>query len=388
VERNLDGIFSEVQKLFEGDIAAAGASGDIQVAWPLVDALRFHEGQTKAPDLLRALTRLTGLEVPDRDIAWVRYSNFLLRKGVLAPRGYLRWKRAMYVGFHERWAPFFDGRAELDWREVTWGGVLRDGIKALVDPPVTDAGGGSWLPDDDVVFAVEIGGQARAFPKRVMEVHELVNDSIGGRRVALSYCTLCGSVVANFVDRVAGRTLELRTSGLLRRSNKLMYDSQTESLFDQFSGKAVTGPLRAAGITLARTPVIVTTWGEWRRAHPDTTITAAEIDGRTYGPDPLEGRDAAGPIFPVGRVDGRLPPTTEVYGVVTPEGATVAFPMDETKRRLRSEERILAYGLELRLRAGGLEARPVSGGQPLIGQRAFWFAWSQFHPRTIIWRTP
>jgi hypothetical protein len=62
--------------------------------------------------------------------------------------------------------------------------------------------------------------------------------------------------------------------------------------------------------------------------------------------------------------------------------------MDETKRRLRSEERILAYGLELRLRAGGLEARPVSGGQPLIGQRAFWFAWSQFHPRTIIWRAP
>ncbi|MGH2759768.1 MAG: DUF3179 domain-containing (seleno)protein [Actinomycetota bacterium] len=385
VEQNLDEIFSEVDYLFRGDLAAAGSSGDLRVAWPLVDALRFHEGQTKAPELLRALTRLTELEVPDREVAWVEYTNELLRRDVFAPPGYFRWKRAMFVGFHERWAPFFDERAEIDWRHVTWGGVLRDAISALVDPPVVDGRDGAWLPDDDIVFAVEIGSQTRAYPKRVMETHELVNDSIGGRRIALSYCTLCGSVVANFVDDVKGRALELRTSGLLRRSNKLMYDVQTESLFDQFSGKAVTGPMREAGVTLDRAPVSIARWGEWRRAHPETTITAEEIGGRAYGPDPLEGRDAQGPIFPVGHIDGRLPRMTEVYGVVTPEGTAVAFPMEEAHRWLRTGKKIAAFGVELRLRAGGLAARSDRSPESLIGQRAFWFAWSQFHPRSMIW---
>lgn len=388
VERNLDTIFSEVSYLFKGDIEAAGASGDVRVAWPLVDALRFHEGQTKARELLRALTRLSGLRVADRDVAWVEYTNHLLRKGVLAPRGYFRWKRAMFVGFHERWAPFFDERADIDWRQVTWGGVLRDGIKALVDPPVTRSRGGAWLPDEDVVFAIALGGDARAYPKRVMEVHELVNDTIGGRRVAVSYCTLCGSVVANFVDAVDGRALELRTSGLLRRSNKLMYDVQTESLFEQFSGKAVTGPMRDAGVTLDRAPVTVTTWGEWRRAHPETTITAEEIGGRGYGPDPLGGRDDQGPIFPVGPIDDRLPRMTEVFGVVTPEGQAVAFPMDQAQDRLRAGDEITVFGVELRLRAGGLEALWSESKSRLAGLRAFWFAWSQFHPRSAIWRKP
>ncbi len=386
VARNLDTIFSEVELLFEGDIAAAGASGDVRVAWPLVDALRFHQGLTKGPELERALTKLTGLNVAERDVAWVKYTDLLMRSDVLAPPGYLKWKRAMFVGFHERWEPFFDPQGDLDWRDVTWGGVFRDGIKALVDPPVVKARDGAWLPDDDVVFGVDLGGEQRAYPRRVVEVHELVNDTVGGRRVALSYCTLCGSVVANLVEGVEGRTLELRTSGLLRRSNKLMYDVQTESLFEQFSGKAVTGPMHRAGVTLERTPAVVSTWGEWRRAHPQTMITPEEIDGRSYGPDPLEGRDDAGPIFPVGSIDPRLPAMTEVFGVVTPDGAAVAFPADETLRFLRSREKIEAFGIEVRLSSGGLEAVSLRGRARLTGQRAFWFAWSQFHPRSLIWR--
>lgn len=354
------------------------------MAWPLVDALRFHQGLTQGPQLERALERLTGVKVPEKEVAWVEYMNHLLRGDVLAPRGYLRWKRAMFVGFHERWAPFFDDRADLDWRTVTWGGVLRDGIRALVDPPLTGAEGGAWLPDQDVVFGVELHGETRAYPKRVMEVHELVNDSIGGRRVALSYCTLCGSVVANLVDDVDGRTLELRTSGLLRRSNKLMYDVQSESLFEQFSGRAVTGPMWQAGVTLQRTPVLATTWGEWRRAHPNTTITAEEIGGRTYGSDPLGDRDARGPIFPVGPVDDRLPAMTEVLGVLTSDGTAVAFPMEDAIRHARMHGAIEDFGFRVVLRAGGLEVS--SGGRQIEGRRAFWFAWSQFHPQSLIWR--
>ena len=135
------------------------------------------------------------------------------------------------------------------------------------------------------MFGVTEGDEAVAFPRNIMEVHEMVNMTIGGRRFGIPYCTLCGSAQAYFTDDVPEgvETPVLRTSGLLSRSNKVMYDLVTSSAFDTFTGAAVSGPLREAGVVLEQTSVRVTTWGEWKAEYPETTIIAEDGGiGRSY----------------------------------------------------------------------------------------------------------
>ncbi len=383
VRRDLDALFEDAALLSAEPIASLARARDVRVAWPLLDLLRFHQGQTHGPDLYRALRSLTEIRSIDYKRSWVDYTDVLLREDVPAPPGYLRWKRAAFLAVSTGWKPFFVDRSDVDWRLVSWGGALRDGIRSLDDPPMVEANGGGWQPDDDVVFGVAVGDEYRAYPRRVLEVHEIVNDDIGGRRVALSYCTLCGTAIGYATDRVPGADapFDLRTSGLLQRSNKLMYDTTTESLFDQFRGVAVAGPLR--GMKLAREPVSVTTWGEWRRAHPSTLVTPREIEGREYGPDPLGGRDAAGPIFPVGERDPRLPPMRRVLGALGPDGP-VAFDVLDARARLRAGDDVEHRNVRVHIREGSLVA--TSGDKRVVSQESFWFAWSQFHAGTALWR--
>lgn len=382
------------------EIDLLGASGDVRVAWLVADLLRFHQGQEPGARLTSAAERLTGVPMADaarlqnpdpqvaRVVAWTAYSELLLRWDIPAPPDYFEHKRDLHLAIEPRWGPFFDIEADLDWREVSWGGVLRDAIPALDDPAVVPASDGGWLPEDDVVFGVVVAGEARAYPRRVLEVHELANDSLGGRRIGLPYCTLCGAAVAYLIDALPGgtATLQLRTSGLLQRSNKLMYDAITESLFDQFLGVPLSGPLNDSGIELERIPVVTTTWAQWRDAHPDTTIIAADGGvGRRYRAAPLGGRDAYGPIFPVGTRDERLPVQEPVFGVMGPDGTAVAFPVAAALEQLEAGEEVAAAGVTVNLDAGGLVALDA-GGRILPGHQAFWFAWSQFRPGTHLWQ--
>lgn len=391
VEEELDALLSELTFLSQGDTTLLGDSGDVRIAWVLVDLLRFHQTPEHRP-LETALAKLTGVEI-DGGVAWVAYSDLLLAWDIPAPPGYFARKREIYLATEPGWDPFFDPDGEIDWREVTWGGVSRDGIDALVDPVAIPAADADWLPDDDVVFGAVIDGEARAYPRRILEVHEMANDTLGDWKVALSYCTLCGSPILYAVDDVeeVDEPLELRTSGLLRRANKLMYDVQTESLFDQFRGRALTGPLGDAGIALTPLPLVVTTWVEWRNEHPGTSvIDIPEKRGRDrgfelYTGDLFERRDADGPIFPVGERDDRLPEQTRVLGVETPRGVAVAFPVSEALDALEAGQRVETAGVRLQFEDGGLVARPAEGGPVLVAHEAFWFAWSQFRSDTHLW---
>ena len=258
---------------------------------------------------------------------------------------------------------------------------------ALDDPAVTDAAGGSWYSDNGIVFAVVVGGEARAYPRHIMEIHEMVNDTVGGRRLGFPYCTLCGSAQAYFTDDVPDgvATPVLRTSGLLTRSNKVMYDLVTKSVFDTFTGEAVSGPLRERGVVLNQATVVTTTWGEWKAAHPDTTIVAEDGGiGRRYPLDPLRGRDDAGPIFPVGDVDDRLGVHDQVFGVVLDDGTPVAFGVDAAAAALESGQSVELAGVTLHLDGGGVRAAAADGTE-IQGHQAFWFAWSQFMPDTLLW---
>lgn len=169
--------------------------------------------------------------------------------------------------------------------EIVWGGVPVDGIPSLDNPKLVSAGAAAYLLDEDLVFGVAINGDVRAYPLRIMGWHEMFNETIGGVPVALAYCTLCGAGIL-FETQVEGRDrpLVFGSSGLLYRSNKLMFDRETDSLWNQFTGRPVSGPLVNSGIELKIRPVTITSWAEWKALHPDTRVLAIDTGHkRDYG---------------------------------------------------------------------------------------------------------
>ncbi len=382
------------------------AIGDPRFLWVLADLLRFPlEGVVASPQVIRAFQDLSGIALQPSN-PWVSATNPLIAWDLPAPEGYLGFKRTLFTTLEPRWEPLFDDAATIDWRHVGWGGVLIDDrieggaegcprgcIPALDDPVVTDAAGGSWYPDDAVVFGIVVDGEARAYPKNIMEIHEMVNDTLGGRRIALPYCTLCGSAQAYFTDELPPGTLPedelpiFRTSGLLVRSNKMMFELRTLSFVDTFLGNATSGPLLEAEANFAQAGVVTSTWGRWKADHPDTTIVAEDGGiGRSYPLDPLRGRDDNGPIFPIGDVDPRLAVQEQVLGIETSDGTPVAVHVAIARATLQNGDPIEFEGVTIQLDGDGIRAVGPDGND-LGSHQAFWFAWSQFRPDTLVWPT-
>lgn len=366
-------------------VRAIANSGDARLAWYLFDLLRVT-GQEHEPDLVSAFEKLTGAALPANP--YTAMGDRLLAWNLPAPPGYRELKRDLFLLIEPRWAAFFtDAESIIDWRLVGWGGVYIDDrpdatqgqvcprgcIPALDQPKVTPASEGDWYPKDAIVFGLVINGQARAYPKHMMEIHEMVNDTLGGRQIGMPYCTLCLSAQAYFTDQVPGFKPLLRTSGLLSRSNKLMYDVRSGSVIDTFTGQARSGAMRKAGVTLAQTTVVITTWGAWRAAHPSTTLLAQDGGiGRNYPLNPLRGRDDQGPIFPVGDVDPRLPVHEVVLAVTSPKGEALAFQRAAAQLALAAGEKVSLAGVDVRSEAGGLRA--FAEGKEITSQQSFWFA--------------
>jgi len=373
-----------------------GRSGDGRLLWYLYD-LHWFVTRTSRDTLVEAFEELSGADLPEN--AFTVMGDRVLAWALPEPPDYRLLKRDLFLLIEPRWEAFFDDEdSAIDWRLVGWGGVFIDDrpdatsgqvcprgcIPALDEPAVTNAAGGEWYPDEELVFGVVIDGEARAYPKNIMEVHEMVNDTLGGRRIAIPYCTLCLSAQVYFTDEIEGFRPRLRTSGLLSRSNKFMYDISTFSAVDTFTGRAISGPLFDAGVHFNQTTVVTSTWATWRNAHPETTIIAEDGGlGRSYPNNPLRGRDDAGPIFPVGDVDPRLGVHDVVVGVVTADGTAVAFPVAAVRLALEVGEAVAAVGVVIEPDAGGLRA--LNDGVDVPAHEAFWFAWSQFHPRTSLW---
>lgn len=378
-------------------IAALGDTGDPRVLWLLSDLLRLAASAEAADAAVQAANTLAGTSIVDPITSpWRTLTDHLIAWDLPAPDGYVARKATLFTALEAGWTPFFDDAdAAIDWRLVSWGGVLIDDrplgepgpcpegcIPALDDPELVPAEEGGWYPDDGIVFGITLGAESVALPRNQMEVHEMVNATIGGQRVAIPYCTLCGAAQAFRTD---GTDIVMRTSGLLHRSNKVMYDLTTQSVFDTFTGTAVSGPLQDQQLTLAQVPVVTTTWAEWRAAHPDTTIIAADGGiGRSYDLDPLGGRDDDGPIFPVGERDERLDVHEPVLGIVLEDGTAVAFPVVSAQTALAAGQAVELDGVVVTADAGGLVATTADGA-PLPSHQAFWFAWSQFHPDTLLW---
>ena len=259
--------------------------GDLDVAATLILAVRYRG---RDASILRALRTLTGAEIDD----WREAMLWQEARPEIVPHpSFVDIKRDVFDDIDLNFDRFLgDGRAAPDrlsirLEEIVWGGAYVDGIPPLDQPTMIAAAAADYLRDDDLVFGVEIGGDARAYPLRILGWHEMLNDVVGGVPVALAYCPLCGSGVL-YETQLEGRAdpLLFGSSGLLYRSNKLMFDRQTDSLWSQLTGEPVSGPMRDAGVRLMRRPMAVGRWADWRTKHPETTVLALDTGfTRNYG---------------------------------------------------------------------------------------------------------
>ncbi len=295
--------------------------------------------------------------------------------------------------------------------EIVSGGVPQDGIPSIDDPvfeSVDDVG--DRLDDGDPVFGVIVDGEARTYPQSILVHHEIVNDTIAGTPIAVTYCPLTGTAMG--FERGA---VEFGVSGQLLNSNLVMYDREDESYWPQMLGTAVDGPLSAA--SLREVPVHWSTWEQWRSAYPDSDVLTEDTGhARDYGNDPygeynpIGGyyEENEGPIFGPLSEDDREPPKRMVIGGRPSEGS---FAID--RERLRDEE-LVAFDHEGTLmiavaddelgavycyRNPEAHSYTIDGGQLVDGDGesyplddpplssvyvydAMWFAWAGFYPST------
>ncbi|MBI3827342.1 MAG: DUF3179 domain-containing protein [Candidatus Rokubacteria bacterium] len=335
-----------------------------------------------------------------------------------------------------------ESKALVPLDEIIPGGPPPDGIPAIDRPAFIAARQAAWLVPQEPVLALEINGDARAYPLQILMWHEIVNDTVGGKPVVVTFCPLRNSGIA--FDRVVGDvTLDFGTSGKVYKSDLVMYDRQSHSLWAQMEGRALVG--QRAGTRLALVPANTIAFADWKAAHPDGKVLSRETGHqRQYGANPYGSYDQPElrPFLFNGRPDTRRPPKERVVGVKIGETAK-AYPWPILAERRVLHDAIDREALVIFFQPGALSAlddariersravgatavysrmldgksltfeaneggfrdretgttwnllgRGVKG--PLAGRRlraiphvdAFWFAWAAFHPTTILGTAP
>lgn len=250
----------------------------------LIQSLRFSRLESQS--LVKALKTLSGEDAGRRWFDWMLWQQ--AHPEIKPVEGFDSIKADIFAKIDPAFRVFLYSGVAHDIRleEITWGGVVKDGIPALTNPKLIAPGDAKYITDKELVFGVSINGDARAYPLRMLDWHEMFNDVIGGVPVSLAYCTLCGSGIL-FETTVEGREkpFVFGSSGFLYRSNKLMYDTETHSLWNQFTGRPVVGTLTGSGITLKTRPVAITSWADWLKGNPDTKVLSLDTGyERDYTP--------------------------------------------------------------------------------------------------------
>lgn len=418
-------------------------TGEEKFAAPLIDLywagrIGINEWSGDA-ETIAALESITGQPLGDDWAAWM---TWYAGTDLEPPTGYLSWKAQLFNELSSEFGPFFSEPIAEGFRieEVVWGGVAKDGIPALNTLEQVPIWEGGYF-SGDAVFALSINGDHRAYPLRVMDWHEMANDVVGGVPVSIAYCTLCGSAIAYQTEQPDGTIYDFGSSGLLYRSNKLMYDRQTDTLWNQLTGRPVMGPLVGQVDRLETVPILLTTVAEWAEQHPDATILPIETgvfrdysSGAAYGAyfydDELR--------FPAPLDDDRLAAKDQVFTLIV-DDVPKAYAIEslvqegilndkvgETNLVLVTNGREVnvhgySYELEYIVYSAGAEIRAYErgdiefvaaefeGSQPFLtaaddvvwqigeeaiigpagerlprvsGSLAFWFGWRNFYPET------
>ena len=270
--------------------------------------------------------------------------------------------------------------------EILQGGPPKDGIPAIDRPTFVGARDATNLRPDDMVLAIVRNGIAKAYPIRILNWHEVVNDRFGADDIVITFCPLCGSGVA-FESRAGRRALRFGVSGLLYNSDVLLYDRETQSLWSQIRAQAVAGPLKGGRLTAV--PVLHTTWADWRARHRDSLVLSQKTGySRDYDGDPYAGYEKSAELmFPVRfRAEG-YHPKERVLGIVL-EGKAKAYPFVElAKGAGEIADTVAGRAVRIHYSREHQSAEAFDAkGQPLVATTLFWFAWAAFHPDTGIYR--
>jgi hypothetical protein len=326
------------QREADAALAAMVEGGRTDMIAGLILALRFN--RDRQGEIMEALRSLTGAREPDEWFDWMLWQE--AHPEVVPHASYATFMRELHLQIDPNFDVFLKpeylrrDRMGIRIEEIAWGGVVKDGIPSLDNPAMIAAGDADYMRSDDLVFGVAINGDVRAYPLRIMGWHEMFNDVIGGVPVALAYCTLCGAGIL-YDTKVRGRAnpFVFGSSGFLYRSNKLMFDRATHSLWNQFTGKPVVGRLADSGIELTQRPVVITSWEEWRGANPGTTILSEQTGyRRDYGSGVVYNEYFASPdlMFPALADQGRQRQKDYVFGIQQ-FGAAKAWPLTAFARR-------------------------------------------------------
>lgn len=266
-------------------VASQRQLSEIKTRWspafiaPTLEIYNFIPNGKLRNALLSQIVETTGQDFGTDINAWYRW---LWNSDEIKTNGYDAFKADFYKGIDPKFETYFRKRGQsalIRLDEIRWGGVKQDGIPPLRQPKMLNAEQADYLDDTDIVFGIEVNGDVRAYPKRILAWHEMFVDTVGGLDVAGVYCTLCGTVIL-YETQLDGVSYDMGTSGFLYRSNKLMYDKATQSLWNTIKGEPVLGPLAGQNISLQHRSVVTTNWGEWKRRHPQTQVLSLETGHR------------------------------------------------------------------------------------------------------------
>ena len=272
-------------------------------------------------------------------------------------------------------------------KEILSGGPPRDGIPALTEPKFQTVDETNFMAPDDRVIGLILNGAAKAYPVKILNHHELVNDQIGRDHFVVSYCPLCGTGMVFSTNAGQDNWLIFGVSGLLYNSDVLLYDRNTESLWSQIMGQSVSGRLK--GIKLVQIPAFHTTYADWVDQYPDTTILSNDTGfKRNYERSPYKGYVRTKRLM--FKVSNKAPddfhPKEQVLGIEV-NGHFKAYPFVELgkygKNRfvdtIADQEIVIIWNKNSRSAyVENLEAETLPS---IIG---YWFAWFTFHPETDV----
>ncbi len=272
-------------------------------------------------------------------------------------------------------------RKSVALADLHQGCPARDCIPAIDAPKFTSAAAASHVADDEVIIGFSYAGEHRAYPARILDHHEIVNDTIAGEPVAITWCPLCGSAVA-IRRTINGEVTEFGVSGVLYNSDLVFYDRATETLWDQIVAAGIVGPLTGEKLDLL--PVTMTRWSRWREAHPETLVLTTDTGfDMDYSADHYgKYRNSTQLFFPVSEEDDRLHPKSVVFGFDLDQGAVAYTEQLLQKHETYSHE---LNGIEHAVTLhddGTVVLRRGDAEQLLTPIRLYWFAWYTFHPQT------
>ncbi len=296
----------------------------------------------------------------------------------------------------EGWTTDFT-RHSVSFDEILSGGPPRDGIPSIDDPKFVSVGSVKDLEPREPVIGVEIRGKAKAYPLRILVWHEIVNDTLGGIPIVVTYCPLCNAAIV-FDRRVSGQPLTFGTTGKLRKSDLVMYDRYTESWWQQFTGEAIVGEL--TGTRLKLIPARLESFELFAERHPDgSVLVPSDPRFRNYGTNPYVGYDASARPF---LFDGEFPegidPMARVVVVKQSEPRSISLELLRTRQRVELGDVVLSW---VEGQASALDHAQIAKGRDVgnvVAQRkradgvmvdvpydvTFAFVFHAFHPEGTI----